>query len=102
MRDLPPIDRNDVNINPTEPAKQALRKNIKASLLVQLGELDERVNKTWPEYEKDLKRLGVSYQMHMYKNANHGFHNDSTARYDKINAELAWERTLSFFADELT
>ncbi|MFT5718683.1 MAG: carboxymethylenebutenolidase [Oleiphilaceae bacterium] len=84
------------------PAQPELRKNIKASLLVQLGELDERVNKSWPDYEKDLKNLGVPYQMHMYKNAKHGFHNDSTARYDKDNAELAWQRTLTFFTKKLT
>lgn len=83
------------------PAKNELRKNIKASLLIQLGELDERVNKSWPEYERDLKKIGVSYQMHMYKNAKHGFHNDSTGRYDKENAELAWNRTLAFFAEKL-
>jgi carboxymethylenebutenolidase len=84
------------------PAKQALRKNIQASLLIQLGELDNRVNKSWPDYEKDLKRLGVSYEMHMYKNAKHGFHNDSTGRYDQENAELAWQRTLAFFKNKLT
>lgn len=83
------------------PASKELRKNIKASLLVQLGELDERVNKSWPEYESDLKQAGVSYKMHMYKNANHGFHNDSTGRYDKENADLAWDRTLAFFAEKL-
>jgi carboxymethylenebutenolidase len=84
------------------PAKKELRKNIKAPLLIQLGELDERVNSSWPEYENDLKSAGVPYQMHMYKNAKHGFHNDSTSRYDKENAELAWDRTLAFFADNLT
>lgn len=84
------------------PAVPELRKNIKASMLVQLGELDERVNKTWPDYEKDLKSLNVSYAMHMYKNAKHGFHNDSTARYDEENAELAWQRTLEFFKQKLS
>ena len=83
------------------PAKQELRKNITASLLIQLGELDKRVNNSWPEYEKDLKNVGVTHQMHLYKGANHGFHNDSTARYDKENAELAWQRTLAFFSDTL-
>jgi carboxymethylenebutenolidase len=83
------------------PAKSELRKNIKASLLIQLAELDERVNKYWPEYENDLKKAGVPYQMHMYKNAQHGFHNDSTGRYDKENADLAWNRTLAFFAEKL-
>jgi carboxymethylenebutenolidase len=84
------------------PAKKELRKNIKAPLLIQLGELDERVNSSWPEYENDLKSAGVPYKMHMYKNAKHGFHNDSTSRYDKENAELAWDRTLAFFAEKLT
>ena len=83
------------------PAKSELRKNIKASLLIQLAELDERVNKYWPEYENDLKKVGAPYQMHMYKNAQHGFHNDSTGRYDKENADLAWDRTLAFFAEKL-
>lgn len=84
------------------PAAKAIRKNIKAPLLIQLGELDTRVNKSWPEYEQDLKDAGVEYQMHMYKNAKHGFHNDSTGRYDEKNAELAWQRTLDFFNAKLT
>jgi carboxymethylenebutenolidase len=83
------------------PAAKALRKNIKAPLLVQLGELDARVNATWPEYEADLKANNVSYDMHIYKNANHGFHNDSTGRFDKDNAELAWSRTIAFFNAKL-
>jgi carboxymethylenebutenolidase len=84
------------------PATKALRKNIKSSLLIQLGELDERVNKSWPEYQNDLEAAGVDFKMHMYKNAKHGFHNDSTGRYDKENAELAWQRTLDFFKQKLT
>ncbi|MDT0602715.1 dienelactone hydrolase family protein [Thalassotalea castellviae] len=84
------------------PATKELRKNIKASMMIQLGELDERVNKSWPEYEQDLKAQNVDYQMYMYKNAKHGFHNDSTARYDKENAELAWQRTTAFFKEKLT
>ena len=83
------------------PAAKELRKNIKAPLLIQLGELDQRVNNSWPDYEEDLKSFNVPYQMHMYKKANHGFHNDSTARYDKENAELAWQRTLAFFNEKL-
>ncbi|WP_351124103.1 dienelactone hydrolase family protein [Shewanella sp. T24-MNA-CIBAN-0130] len=79
------------------PAAKELRQNIKAPLLIQLGELDERVNNTWPEYEQDLKAFKVPYTMHMYKKAHHGFHNDSTSRYDEINAELAWQRTVDFF-----
>lgn len=83
------------------PAPKEMRKNIKAPLMIQLGELDARVNKSWPEYEQDLKDAGTEYQMHMYKNAKHGFHNDSTGRYDKENAELAWQRTLEFFNSKL-
>ncbi|WP_299574196.1 dienelactone hydrolase family protein [uncultured Shewanella sp.] len=84
------------------PAKKELRENIKASLMVQLGEEDERVNKSWPDYEADLKRYKVPYQMHMYKGAKHGFHNDSTGRYDESNAKLAWDRTISFFTEKLS
>ena len=84
------------------PAKKELRKNIKAPLLIQLGELDERVNKSWPEYEQDLKSVDSPYTMHMYKGAKHGFHNDSTGRFDKDNAELAWSRTLEFFNKNLS
>jgi len=83
------------------PAAKDLRKNINAPLLIQLGELDKRVNATWPEYEQDLKANNVNYVMHMYKNVNHGFHNDSTSRYDQKNADLAWERTIAFFNKHL-
>jgi len=83
------------------PASKELRKNIKAPLMIQLGQLDERVNATWPEYEVDLKANNVPYQMHMYPGAHHGFHNDSTGRYDEKNAELAWQRTLAFFTKKL-
>ena len=84
------------------PAAEKLRKNIKAPLLIQLGELDKRVNDTWPEYERDLNANNVEYTMHMYEGAHHGFHNDSTARYDEANAELAWQRTIEFFNHKLT
>lgn len=84
----------------TPPAKE-LRKNIKAPLLIQLGELDERVNAAWPEYEQDLKAAGVDYTMFQYPKANHGFHNDSTGRYDEANATLAWKRTIEFFKKHL-
>jgi len=84
------------------PAAKEIRKNIKAPLLIQLAELDSRVNGSWPEYEADLKANKNEYTMHMYPKANHGFHNDSTARYDEENAELAWKRTLAFFNKHLT
>ncbi len=75
--------------------------NINAPLLIHLGELDTRVNAGWPDYEAALKANGKSYEMHMYNGANHGFHNDTTPRYDAEAAELAWSRTLAFFAKHL-
>jgi carboxymethylenebutenolidase len=83
------------------PAAKEIRKNIKAPLMIQLAELDQRVNASWPEYEEDLKAAGVDYTMHMYPKANHGFHNDSTGRYDETQAELAWKRTVAFFGKHL-
>ena len=83
------------------PAAEEIRKNITAPLVIQLAEKDNRVNVSWPEYEEDLKELGVEYEMHMYPGTNHGFHNDSTDRYDKENAELAWERTIAHFEKHL-
>lgn len=83
------------------PAAKELRRNIKAPLLIQLAELDTRINESWPDYEADLKAAGVQYTMHMYPQCNHGFHNDSTGRYDEKNANLAWDRTLAFFREHL-
>ncbi len=83
------------------PAAKELRQNIKGPLMVQLAELDKRVNASWPEYEEDLKTAEVDYAMHMYAQANHGFHNDSTGRYDEKNANLAWKRTLIFLKNHL-
>jgi len=84
------------------PAAKELRKNIKSPLMIHLGELDKRVNATWAEYEQDLKANKVDYTMHMYDKANHGFHNDSTSRYDQKSAALAWERTIAFFNKHLS
>jgi len=84
------------------PAAKEIRKNIKGPLLIHLAELDKRVNATWPEYEADLKAGSVEYTMYMYTGVNHGFHNDSTGRYDEEKAELAWERTLEFFTKHLS
>ncbi|UCF38338.1 MAG: dienelactone hydrolase family protein [Acidobacteriota bacterium] len=83
------------------PAAKEIRKNITSPLMIQLAELDTRVNASWPEYEEDLKANGVDYTMHMYPEANHGFHNDSTSRYDEEKAELAWQRTIDFFRKHL-
>ena len=83
------------------PAAPELRKNVKGPLLIQLAELDKRVNASWPDYEADLKANGADYTMHLYEGAQHGFHNDSTGRYDEPMAELAWERTLAFYSKHL-
>ena len=74
---------------------------IQAPLLLHYGELDERVNAGWPAYEAALKEHDKTYTAHIYKGANHGFHNDSTPRYDEKMAELAWERTVAFFGRNL-
>jgi carboxymethylenebutenolidase len=70
---------------------------IKAPLLLHFASLDQRVNAGWPEYEAALKANGVTYTAHMYEDANHGFHNDTTPRYDEAAAKLAWQRTIDFF-----
>ncbi len=74
---------------------------IKAPLLIQYGGLDQRINAGWPAYETALKANNISHAMHMYDGANHGFHNDTTPRYDEAAAKLAWQRTLSFFNQNL-
>jgi carboxymethylenebutenolidase len=70
---------------------------IKAELLLHYAEHDGRINEGWPAYEEALKKNDIKYTMHMYEGANHGFHNDTTPRYDEDAAKLAWERTLEFF-----
>jgi carboxymethylenebutenolidase len=70
---------------------------IKAPLLIHYGELDEGINKGWPAYEAALKAGAKSYEAYIYPGANHGFHNDSTPRYDEAAAKLAWDRTLAWF-----
>jgi carboxymethylenebutenolidase len=74
---------------------------IKAPLMVQMASTDERINAMWPEYEAALKANKVSYVMHMYENTNHGFHNNSTPRYNEAAAKLAWDRTIAFFKEHL-
>ncbi|WP_127554940.1 dienelactone hydrolase family protein [Saccharospirillum alexandrii] len=83
------------------PAAADIRDQVQAPLMLQFAELDNRVNATWPDYEATLKENGVDYTAHIYPQTNHGFHNDSTARYDEAAAELAWERTLAFFNTHL-
>ena len=70
---------------------------IKAPVLLHYASLDTRINGGWPAYEEALKANKVTYTVHMYEGANHGFHNDTTPRYDEAAANLAWQRTLDFF-----
>ncbi|MDP5034526.1 MAG: dienelactone hydrolase family protein [Alishewanella sp.] len=70
---------------------------IQAPLQLHFAETDPRINETWPAYEAALKAAGKIYEGHFYPGTNHGFHNDSTPRYDEAAANLAWQRTLGWF-----
>lgn len=83
-----------------QPAEEDVPK-IKAPLLLQYAELDKRVNAGWPAYEAALKKYNKDYTAYMYPGVNHGFHNDTTPRYDEAAAKLAWQRTIDFFKDKL-
>lgn len=74
---------------------------IRAPMQLHHAALDKRVNASWPEFEKALKDADVAYENHTYADANHGFHNDTTPRYDEEAAKLAWSRTVGFFKKNL-
>lgn len=74
---------------------------IKAPLLLHYAGLDTKVNEGWPAYEKALKENKKEYTAYIYPNVNHGFNNDTTPRYDKAAADLAWKRTIDFFNEKL-
>jgi carboxymethylenebutenolidase len=74
---------------------------IQAPLLLHYAGLDTRVNEGWPAYEAALKANNKSYAAYVYPEVNHGFHNNTTPRYDKAAAELAWQRTIDFFKEKL-
>ncbi|ALM08138.1 dienelactone hydrolase [Sediminicola sp. YIK13] len=74
---------------------------ISAPLMLQYAGLDERVNAGWPAYEKVLKENNIEHVAYFYPEVNHGFHNNTTPRYDEAAAKLAWERTIKFFKDKL-
>lgn len=76
--------------------------SIEAPLLLHYAGLDERVNAGWPAYEQALKEAGKDYTVHIYPDVNHGFHNDTTPRYDAEAARLAEERTIAFFKEQLS
>jgi len=74
---------------------------IKGALLIHYAEQDAKVNEGWPAYEAALKEAKVRYTAHTYPSTDHGFHNDTTPRYDEAAAKLAWERTITFFKETL-
>lgn len=83
-----------------QPSAQETAK-IKAPLLLQYAGLDNRVNAGWPAYEEALKENNIEHTAYIYPDVNHGFHNNSTPRYDKAAADLAWKRTIDFFTEKL-
>jgi carboxymethylenebutenolidase len=80
----------------SSPATEDVAK-IRAPIMVQSAENDERINASWPAYEAALKAAGVTYERHLYPGTQHGFNNDTTPRYDEAAAKLAWARTVAFF-----
>ena len=74
---------------------------IRAPLLIHYAGLDDRINAGWPAWEAALKANHIKYQAYIYPNTNHGFHNDTTPRYDEAAAKLAWSRTIAFFKENL-
>ena len=74
---------------------------IKSPLLIQLAETDPRINAMWPAFEEALKAAKVPHEMHLYPGTQHGFHNNSTPRYNEEAAKLAWERTVAHFRKHL-
>ncbi|KAA3637956.1 MAG: dienelactone hydrolase family protein [Bacteroidetes bacterium] len=83
-----------------QPAVEDVPK-IKAPLMLQYAGLDKRVNEGWPAYEEALRANEKDYIAHFYPDVNHGFHNNTTPRFDKAAADLAWERTIAFFNEKL-
>ena len=84
----------------TQPKTEDVPK-INAPLLIHYAELDKRINEGWPTFEKDLNENNKEFKAFIYPNVNHGFHNDTTPRYDKEAAELSWNRTIVFFNENL-
>ena len=74
---------------------------IRAPLLIQYAATDERINAMWPAFEAALKANGVTYEAHVYEGTQHGFHNNSTPRYNEAAAALAWNRTIGHFRNHL-
>ena len=83
-------------------AETASVPKIKAPILAHLAENDPRINEMYPAFEQALKKAGVRHEIHVYPGTQHGFHNDSTPRYNEAAAKLAWERTVGFFKKNLS
>ena len=83
-----------------QPAEEDVPK-IQAPVMIHNAELDKRINAGWPAYEAALVAGKKKYVAHMYEGVNHGFHNDTTPRFDKPMADLAWKRTIEFFRETL-
>lgn len=98
---LPDIVKAAVPYYGGQPSAENAAK-IKCPLLLHYAALDTRVNAGWPAYEAALKAAGVKYEAYIYPGVNHGFHNDTTPRYDQAAAELSWKRTIEFFRKNLT
>jgi carboxymethylenebutenolidase len=84
----------------SQPSAEETRR-IQAPLLIHYASTDERINSGWPAYEAALTANDKNFTMHMYENTMHGFHNDTTPRYDEAAANLAWDRTIAFFNENL-
>ena len=82
------------------PASEGVSR-MKAAMMMNYAGTDARINSMWPDYEAALQAHGVTYQMHMYEGTLHGFHNNSTPRYNRLAAALAWNRTIGFFREHL-
>ena len=82
--------------------KSADVSKIRAPLLIHYAEDDPRIDAMWPDYEAALKANGIKYEAYIYPGTRHGFHNNSTPRYNKAAADLAWERTITFFKQNLS
>ncbi len=93
---LPDVIRAAVPFYGAPPAAEDVPK-IKAAVLVHHGELDTRLASTWPAYDAALTAAKIPHEGYVYPKANHGFHNDTTPRYDEAAAKLAWQRTLDWF-----
>jgi carboxymethylenebutenolidase len=96
---LPWLQASAPFYGPQPTAEQTVR--IQAPLLIHYASMDDRINAGWAAYEKALMSNKKKYTMHMYPNTMHGFHNDTTPRYDAAAAKLAWDRTITFFNENL-